>query len=1299
MNALPSPFLLSLEDDYSYYSSFFQDAIPSLPSPAPPSEIEMPNRKRKRGGEPAEADPNPLRSRNGSSSCRESADSDSDTLNSNAATSSSATTGGGGGGGPSPHQQRRLWVKERSRDWWDRCNHPDFPETEFRRAFRMGRATFEFLCDELGAAVAKEDTTLRAAIPVRQRVAVGVSRLATGDPLRVVSKRFGLGISTCHKLVLEVCSAIKTVLMPKFLQWPEPTATARRFEALAGIPNVVGSMYTTHIPIIAPKANVSAYFNRRHTERNQKTSYSITVQGVVDPNGVFTDVCIGWPGSMPDDQVLEKSALYQRGIGGLLQNQWIVGGAGYPLMDWLLVPYTQKNLTWTQHAFNEKVEDVQRVAKEAFARLKGRWGCLQKRTEVKLLDLPVVLGACCVLHNICEMRNEELEPELSYELVDDEMLPENGLRSVSAMQARDNIAHNLLHHGHAGTAFLYIVGIFGFTCTIKLVELSLDDKALKDGSSTESRERLVNTRSKGNHVRPPPQPPPRPRLRSPLLFSRQRMAGVSGDATATVAVAVCSGSRSRRAVRWAAANLVPHAHSVLLLHVIPTVFSIPSPSGERVPIERMESEVVEMYISDLKLKHQEVFVPFKRLCGTKNVETLVLDGENPAAALLRYVSDSGTKNLVLGSSSIRWIRRILKGPDVPTTILKSAPYSCNIFVVSRRKLTMKLANQSIDDGPTISMPIQTTSHKSFDRMRMKKTFDNQSILSSESNGTSHISALADVGSHSQARSSCSSSTNACQNSEKALLLPCTGGQGNLDNNNQTQRIYDIVASVKDIPFVISHSTKESKAPAEVVKLRIELQNTLAMYNRACEDLVHAKKKVQLLSAEFSEEAKKVKDALEREETSKRIVAKEKAKHLEVIKEVEEARQLLAKEALDRHKAEIVASNVSLEKSRVVNALLSNDKRCRRYSRNEIEVATDNFSDAKKIGEGSYGDVYRCNLDHTPVAVKVLRQDAGDKKEEFLREVEILSQLRHPHMVLLLGFCPESGCLVYEYMENRSLEDQLFFREGKQPLPWFIRFRLIFEVACGLAFLHGTKPEPIVHRDLKPGNILLDRNYVSKIGDVGLAKLLSDIVPDGLTEYRETILAGTLYYMDPEYQQTGTVRPKSDLYALGIIALQLLTAKHPKGLILHVENAIKGGSFADVLDKSISDWPLVEAEKLGKLALKCSRLRCRDRPDLELEVLPELEELMNMANVCFKLRQCNVYAPSHYVCPILQEVMDDPYVAADGYTYEYRAIKAWLEKHQISPVTKVKLSHTSIIPNHSLRSAIQEWRSHAAFLTS
>ncbi|XP_025805944.1 protein ANTAGONIST OF LIKE HETEROCHROMATIN PROTEIN 1-like [Panicum hallii] len=374
-------------------------------------------------------------------------------------------TGGGGGGssapaaaasGQSPHQQRRLWVKDRSRAWWEQCSSADYPEADFRAAFRMGRATFAMLCDALGAAVAKEDTALRAAIPVRQRVAVCVWRLATGEPLRLVSKRFGLGISTCHKLVLEVCAAIRNLLMPRFLRWPDAAAVdgfKARFQADSGIPGVVGAIYTTHIPIIAPKVSVAAYFNRRHTERNHKTSYSITLQGVVGPDGAFTDVCIGWPGSMPDDQVLDRSALQQRAAAGMMAGSWVVGGASYPLTDWVLAPYAQPNLTWAQHAFNEKVAELRRVAVDAFARLKGRWACLQKRTEVKLQDLPVVLGACCVLHNICESRGEEMDPALRCELADDETVPENPVRSDSSRKARDDIAHNLLHSGLAGTKF------------------------------------------------------------------------------------------------------------------------------------------------------------------------------------------------------------------------------------------------------------------------------------------------------------------------------------------------------------------------------------------------------------------------------------------------------------------------------------------------------------------------------------------------------------------------------------------------------------------------------------------------------------------------------------------------------------------------------------------------------------------------------------------------------------------------------------------------------------------------------
>lgn len=366
-----------------------------------------------------------------------------------------ASHGGSGG-----QVQRRLWVKERSKGWWKYHNSDGCPDDEFRKAFRMSKSTFNMICDELDSAVTKKDTMLRMAIPVRQRVAVCIYRLATGDPLRKVSALFGLGISTCHKLVLEVCAAIKTVLMPKFIQWPDQERLKEikaEFGSISGIPDVGGAIYTTHISIIAPKTNPEAYFNRKHTDRIQKPSYSTTVQGVVDVKGVFTDICIGYPGSMPDDKILEQSILSRRSEMGMLDNTWVVGNSGYPLTDWMMVPYTHLNLSWGQHSFNESIGEVEKIAKDAFMRLKGRWGCLQKRTEVKLQELPMVLGACCVLHNICEMNNEEMDVDLRFDLYDDEMVvsdSEGGRGiSVNAVQVRDSIAHNLLHRIHRGSVF------------------------------------------------------------------------------------------------------------------------------------------------------------------------------------------------------------------------------------------------------------------------------------------------------------------------------------------------------------------------------------------------------------------------------------------------------------------------------------------------------------------------------------------------------------------------------------------------------------------------------------------------------------------------------------------------------------------------------------------------------------------------------------------------------------------------------------------------------------------------------
>lgn len=215
------------------------------------------------------------------------------------------------------------------------------------------------------------------------------------------------------------------------------------------------------------------------------------------------------------------------------------------------------------------------------------------------------------------------------------------------------------------------------------------------------------------------------------------------------------------------------------------------------------------------------------------------------------------------------------------------------------------------------------------------------------------------------------------------------------------------------------------------------------------------------------------------------------------------------------------------------------------------------------------------------------------------------------MVLLLGACPDYGCLVYEYMVNGSLEDQL--RKGaKAPLTWQMRFRIAAEIAMGLNFLHMTKPEPLVHRDLKPANILLDQNFVSKIGDVGLARLVPATGADEQTQYRMTAAAGTFCYIDPEYQQTGMLGVKSDVYSFGIVLLQLLTGRPAMGLAYYASEAFESGTLSEMLDPAVPDWPVEQALCLAKVALQCAELRKKDRPDLDKVVLPELCRLREFA---------------------------------------------------------------------------------------
>ncbi|KAM0923201.1 hypothetical protein ACQ4PT_005748 [Festuca glaucescens] len=454
-----------------------------------------------------------------------------------------------------------------------------------------------------------------------------------------------------------------------------------------------------------------------------------------------------------------------------------------------------------------------------------------------------------------------------------------------------------------------------------------------------------------------------------------------GDPLAVAVAVRGDGRASRRAARWAAANFATVPGRVALVHVIPPVYFVPSPTGERVPVERMEAEVVEMYAQDRRARAQDVFLPFRRLCGRRSVETVVLEGDSVAEALARYAAESGVRNLVLGSASLTWFRRILRLQDVPTIVLKAMPCSCNVFLVSRRRLTIKFADQA----RTGKARIQSLTHRSFSLMKRNWSQDKQSLHDLPDDGAPKSSGVTSSDSCSQLSSSLRTSTNAVKSSEshgRCLL----GSLGRKTPGRRRDKEFGSISQLKEFLYVSLKSDEESQPIDDVAELRKELQGTATIYHEASEDLVHAKKKIQVLPNECSEDLKKVQDALQKEDLLKQIVVHDDSKHSKAIREAEMVKEAFVHEAYSKHEAEIVAKIMTTEKAKTVDALLSTGKSCRRYSRHEIELATDYFSDAKKIGEGGYGVVYRCTLDHTEVAVKVIQQDSRDKIEEFFKEV-------------------------------------------------------------------------------------------------------------------------------------------------------------------------------------------------------------------------------------------------------------------------------------------------------------------------
>ncbi|CAJ1977032.1 unnamed protein product [Sphenostylis stenocarpa] len=359
---------------------------------------------------------------------------------------------------------------------------------------------------------------------------------------------------------------------------------------------------------------------------------------------------------------------------------------------------------------------------------------------------------------------------------------------------------------------------------------------------------------------------------------------------------------------------------------------------------------------------------------------------------------------------------------------------------------------------------------------------------------------------------------------------------------------------------------------------------------------------------------------------------------------------------------------------------------------EINEATHDFDPSWKIGEGRYGSVYKGLLRNMHVAIKMLPSYGCQSLSEFQHQVEVLSRVRHPNLLTLIGSCADSRSLVYEYLNNGSLENHLA-RKEKNPLPWQIRISIATNICSALIFLHSSEPCTI-HGNLKPSKVLLDANYVAKLSDLGIPSLVRQSFDSADASTICNNPNERLAYVDPEYFVTGKFTPESDVYSFGVILLQLLTGRPLVGLVRDMKCALEKENLKAVLDFSAGEWPLYQTEQLAYLALRCCDKSWLNRPDLVSEIWSVLEPFKATCIdtspyfISKKLHR----VPSHFVCPIVQEVMEDPYIAADGFTYEAEAIRGWLNSgHDTSPMTNLKLDHLDLVPNYALHNAILEWQ--------
>ncbi|XP_062972102.1 uncharacterized protein LOC134392052 [Elgaria multicarinata webbii] len=303
---------------------------------------------------------------------------------------------------------RRYWVCPSSKDWWENLVLKVWNYERWIESFRMSRAMLFEIVAELTPALQRNQTAMREPLSVAKRVAIGIWKLANPGFYKNAAEQFGVGRSTVGEVFVEVCLAMQLVLLRRTVYLGDYQKVMDGFAAL-GFRGACGATDGTHIEIVCPIRQGNDFINR-------KNYYSMILQGTMDHTGRFTHIDVGWSGRDHDAHVFRNSSVFEAmdagvfcpsnevwRIGDVEVPPFIVADGAYPLQKWLMKPYGG-NVEPPQAHFNYCLSRARNVVERAFGRLKSRWRCLSGRLEVAEENVPSVITACIILHNICEAR-------------------------------------------------------------------------------------------------------------------------------------------------------------------------------------------------------------------------------------------------------------------------------------------------------------------------------------------------------------------------------------------------------------------------------------------------------------------------------------------------------------------------------------------------------------------------------------------------------------------------------------------------------------------------------------------------------------------------------------------------------------------------------------------------------------------------------------------------------------------------------------------------------------------------------